>query len=149
MSNYSQFRGFLATKSIVNAFSDGSTSVASISALGGKGIASGALTANTLATVLSISGRVEMNMLALHTADTTSRTIRLQVIADGTTVFDSTSDAITVSGQGIAAASQPNTTGSLPSYGGPIRCLSTLVVKVASSLSETDKLTLRTNYQTL
>lgn len=131
--------GQRATTSIVNYCSGGGVSLAAVQIGGSKTVASGALTANTLATVLTINGAFRVDGLSAAAADTTSRTIRLQVIVDGVTVFDATSDAITTSSRGIGAA---GVTGGSAQLGGPIYGNSSLTVKVASSNSETDKINL-------
>ena len=142
---------WVATKSIVNGMTTGvqwdylgmsiqNTGVA-------KTVASGALTANTLATVLSISGAGLMPILALTTADATARTMRMQVIVDSVTVFDSTSASIATSSRGGIVAGVGIGSASLQLMDGePIRWNSTLVIKVASSLTETDKINIHYRY---
>lgn len=134
-----------ATKLITNGFSAGGTSMSGLAASVSindancaKETLSGALTANTLATVLTLTGAGHVPYLAAYAKDATSRTVRMQVIVDGVTVFDATSNAITGSGTGILAAGQlgQEATGIQST---PIRFNSTCVVKVASSLTETDK----------
>ena len=132
------------TKLITNYFSAGGTYVGPVapSATGGATIASGALTAGVLAQVLSVTGSGEVPMMGLLTADATLRTIRLQVIVDGTTVFDATSGNIASNATGIfAAGAQIASSG--PSLGTvndvPIRFSQSLVVNIASSLTETGR----------
>lgn len=144
--NYSALAigGGAATKIIVNSFSAGGMSATGVNANAatnlGKATASGALTANTLATVLTISTPGRIPFLTAYSADITARTIRLVVIADGVTVFDATSDSITAVGRGLIAAGQA-IAGSGIQHGEPIRFNSSCVVRVASSLTETDKIT--------
>ena len=67
-----------ATTSIINAFSDGGSSISNIgSSPIGKKIASGAGTANTLATVLTISGSGYVPFLVCYSNSATpAHTIR-------------------------------------------------------------------------
>ena len=144
MSALTQFLGNGPTTSVVNYFSSGgvrSTVVLTGSQYnGGKEVLSGALTANTLATVLSVTGSGSVPYLACYVKDTTSRSVRMEVTVDGVVVFDATSDtAGTASGTGILAA---GAAGGSPTsvQGDPIQFNFSLVVKIASSLSETDKI---------
>lgn len=148
MSTLSQFAGKAATRVIVNAHSPGSTTPISFSTSNRDGTRalSGALTANTLATALSVTGGGYCSIAAVQTADTTSRTLRLQVVVDGTTAFDATSAATTTSGAGIWAVGT-NSGGSL-FHGTPIRFNTSLVIKIASSITETDKLAVQYAYTT-
>ena len=103
--------------------------------IGSVTTASGALTANTLKTMLSITGSGKCNLIAVTTADTTSRTVRLQITLDGVVIFNQTTGAITT-------ASNPITFNNNTS----LDFLSSLKVEIASSLSETDKLSTSINY---
>lgn len=151
MSTLSQFGGgSRSTKAITNGYSAGSTSSANIGGAGGSGqvagakqVTSGALTANTLAQQLSVTGAGRLSMLALATVDATARTVRLQVIADGTTVFDATSNSVSAGGSGIAACGPLGATAS-SALGDAITFNASLVVNACSSLTETGKLV--TNY---
>lgn len=142
MSTVTQFGGNRATKSVVNYWADGGVSAqfggGTGLVAGHKSITSGSLTANTLATQLTISGAGEVSSLICCTADATARTVRMQVVADGTTVFDATSNSVSNAGYGICAAGTGAANGS--NNGTPIRFNSSLVVKVCSSLTETGKL---------
>ena len=141
MSTLSSFMGGGATRAVVNAYSSGGTlssgDLRATVSNGGKAVLSGALTANVLATALSVTGGGEVPMLAVYAVDTTSRTMRLQVTVDGTVVFNATSSACTISTVGIAAAGN-YVSNIQPSQ--PIRFNSSLLVEIASSLSETDKI---------
>lgn len=143
MSTLSQFSGGAATRSIVNAFSSGGVSSAGNLNAGTSGnasreVLSGALTANTLKDLLSVSGSGQVPYLSAYSKDATSRTIRMVVIVDGTTVFDATSNAIAGTNNGILAAGYVGSSNAgTPSH--PIRFNSSLLVRVASSLTETDK----------
>ena len=109
----------------------------------GKEVLSGALTANTLATVLSLTGPGEVPLLTSYTKDATARTVRTVVIVDGVTVFDFTSASIGVPKRGAIVAGQVADGGSsYVTQGNPIRFSVSLVVQQASNLTETDKLAL-------
>lgn len=146
MSYLSQyFGGHRATAAIVNNHSSGAPAGITLNATQlAKAVLSGALTANTLATVVSITGQGWMPVCAVQQEDATSRTLRLQVIVDGVTVFDATSAAGTTANRAIVAAGSHIQTSSgnyqLADGQPGIRFFSSCVVKVASSLTETDKL---------
>jgi hypothetical protein len=139
------------TKTIVNGCSAGgqagialNTNVAAF-----RQVVTGALTANALSTVLSISGRGQVDVLGFYTGDATARTLRLQVVVDGSTVaFDSTTASISSSGQGLAAAGMIFSGSQNLSFGAPIHFNQSLTVNVASSLTETGKSTLIYTAQT-
>lgn len=146
MSYLSQyFGGQRATAAIVNAHSSGSPAGLTLNTSQlAKAVLSGALTANTLATVVSITGQGWVPVCAVQQEDTTSRTLRLQVIVDGVTAFDATSAASTTANRAIVAAGSHIQT-SAGNYqladGHPgIRFFASCVIKIASSLTETDKL---------
>ena len=91
------------------------------------------VTAGTLVNVLNLTGAGEFAYLAAGSANSTSRTTRMQVIVDGVTVFDATSGATTTLGSGVIAAGWAATGGA---YGGdPIRFNSSIVVNVCSNVS--------------
>ena len=135
MSTLSQFAGGAATRTIVNAFSSGGVSGSGLTAgqsTGSREVLSGALTAATLKDIVSITGGGQMSYLVAYAKNATSRTIRLVVILDGTTVFDATSSAGSANGSGVIAVGRPGASGS------PIRWNASCLIRVASSLSETD-----------
>ena len=138
---------FPATKSIVNAFStNGYTPVATSGSTSNKTVACGALTANTLATVLSVTGGSgSMEFLSAVSVDATARTLRVQVIVDGVTVFDSTS-ASTSAAQGCLVVGQA-VSGASAYDSEPLYWNNSLTVKVASSLTETDKFNIAYRYK--
>jgi hypothetical protein len=131
MSTLSQFGGNRATKSIVNAFSDSGWAGVSVSNPG-RTIASGSLTANTLKTILTVTGAGTFHGLSFRTANVTSRTIRIRITLDGVVVFDSTSAAISTGTTGAIL------TGSSAYPVSPISFNTSAVVEIASSLTETD-----------
>ena len=129
----------------------GFTAVSIVSSTGDGAIAvnSGALTANTLATVFSATGiAVTIQQLSVRCADATARTLRVVVEVDGLTAFDFTSAATSTINFGALLAGWRAPLSSsfrLP----PINSESSLVVKVASNLTETDKFIIEYAYQEL
>ncbi len=151
MSNIIQFFGSSRPPtSIVNGSSDGSYAIgfdlSAASEYNLKEVATGALTADTLKTILTVSSSGVLNNLILGKIDATSRTIRLQVIVDGTTVFDATGSADTDETHTLLAVGNYNNTYG-GAGGGRVPFNTSLVVKAASSLTETDKLVLLTAYE--
>lgn len=138
MSTLSQFGGTRATRSITNICSPGGVN-AFANCAGGRNLLSGALTAATLKTLLSVSGSGEFHFLGAYAADTTSRTIRLKVTLDGVVVFDATTGAITTTNSGVLAAGSYISGSSQANPGPPIRFSASALIEVASSLTETDK----------
>ena len=135
-------------KSIVNGHSAGGTYQQSVMTTDSavKKTLSGALTANTLKSILTISGSGVLAMCYVSSRNATSRTMRLQIIVDGTTVFDATSSAVTAADSALIGVGQ---VASKDAGGGywyvmplPIPFNTSLDVKIASSLSETDLLQL-------
>jgi hypothetical protein len=107
---------------------------------------SGAMTATTLKSFLSVSGASgEMTHLTIRTADATARTIRTVLTIDGT-AYDFTTASISSSGVGVllAGATTSTSTVAIPS----IKWNSTFTIQIASSVSETDKLTIEWAYNT-
>lgn len=142
MSSIFQFMGGArATKSIVNAFSASGWTPVAVNVNGGRLLLSGALTAATLKTMLTVTGAGEVSSLALTAVDSTTRTLRLRVSVDGVVAFDSTSVAASAAGNGCVIGAGVGGSGVIFS-GSPIRFLTSLVVEVASSVTETDKLQL-------
>ena len=148
MSNLSQFiGGSRPPKTLVNGFHAG-TAYAILSSNPGEKIASGALSAGVLKTVLSVAGAGAVQLLYARVVDTTSRTLRLRVTIDGTYVFDATTATLTSNNAGMTAI------GYLPASGSEIVTFdsvtfnTSIVVEVASSLSETDKIVTHIIYET-
>jgi len=142
MTTLSQFTGTRSVATIVNSQSSSPcTSKAASGLFNGKTYASGALTANVLKTMLSVSGGGQVNVCSVFSIDTTSKTIRLVLVVDGVTVFDSTTTANTTQNNGVIAL---GTTYS----GQPVRFYSSLLIQIASDEAATDKLTACINYET-
>ena len=153
MSNLNQFLSGVDNRSpaaIVNYFSTtGWSQYPVITGANGtiKEILSGALTANTLATLLTLTGSGIISIASIYTKDATARTLRLQMIIDGVTVFDSTSASISISGQGGYAIGYVS--GSNGHVGEKVPFNTSLVMKIASSLTETDKVAIGVKYWTV
>lgn len=107
---------------------------------------SGAMTATTLKSFLSVSGvGGEMPLLSVRTNDATARTIRVKITVDGI-AYDFTSASISTSGNGVILSGPVN--GATTLCATPLKWKSTFVIEAASSLSETDKLTIEWIYNT-
>ena len=137
MSTISQFfsGGNRAPIAIVNAFSSGTPAGVSIVRQNALEILSGAVTSGVLKTVLSHTGAGCLKNLYVYTKDGTARTLRLKITLDGTSVFDSTSASISANGNGIVAVGPVQDTA-----GDRVFYNASLLVEIASSLSETDKI---------
>lgn len=109
---------------------------------------SGALTANTYKTVLSVSGAGELNFCALSTVDATSRNCSLRITADGVVVYEKT--VVALGSQkaivGVGGIDYSVTNGAAKFA--PVPFFASLTVELQSSLSETDKVFALTNYWT-
>ena len=116
----------------------------------GKTTQTGSLTAGVLSSALiNISGTAgELTSLYMTTNDATARTMRMEVVADGVTVFDSTTASVAAIGSGFWAVANGQVTSSIYVSTNPIVFNSTLTVKVASSLTETDKTQITYSYAT-
>lgn len=152
MSNLNQFLSGVQSRSpvsIVNAISTNGWSETIISAPQGvKEILSGALTAATLATLLTVTGQGILNIAAIYNKDATARTLRLQIVIDGVTVFDSTSASIATAG-GRGGVAVGYVSGSVLAGGAAVPFNTSLVIKAASSLTETDKIAIGVAYITV
>lgn len=113
--------------------------------VGATQTSSGATTAATLKTILSVTGAGCLNFVSAQSRDATSRTIRVKVTIDGVAVADMISSAITATNTGIIAigglASYFDGVNYIPSVvPGKLAFNTSLLVQVASSLGETDKI---------
>lgn len=141
------------TTEIVNAFSTtgftcpATSSWALASERAARKTLSGALTANTLKTMLNLAGEGTLLFLGMTAVDATSRTMRMKITIDSVVVFDSTSAANTTAGAGFTAVG----TVASPSTGsnavlGEVPFRATCVVEIASSLTEIDKINFFDSY---
>lgn len=103
--------------------------------------ATGALTAGTLATVLSLSGKGAISFLACGGVDVTARTHRLKVTLDGVVIYDGTTASTTNSGAVLAVIGSfaPSATTTPVIVFEPLVFNSSLLVEYASSVTETAK----------
>ncbi|HMW22340.1 MAG TPA: hypothetical protein PKC59_02800 [Burkholderiaceae bacterium] len=132
--------------SIINAFSSGGTATAySLSSNNVLEQLSGSLTADTLKTMVSHTGRGRVNALVIYTKDNTSRTLRCKLTVDGVVVFDATSNAVASPGFGMIVIGGA-ITNSVEFQ--PIDYQESLLVEIASSLTETDKVAIGVNRET-
>lgn len=104
-----------------------------------EAVNSGACTAGTLKTILSVTGRGALTYLDVGVKDTTSRTSRLRVTIDGTVVYDETNSAATVPKIVVALGAMTDALGAQGLEGTPLLFDSSLLIEYASSLTETDK----------
>jgi hypothetical protein len=140
MSSLSQFAGGARVpRAIINSFSTGGGTIFAPFLSNGftKKSTTGAVTANTLVTALSLTGSGVVNYFAAYSNDATSRTHRVRVTIDGTVVFDATSGACTTTGDGVMPIG--NTQTSNFTVYDQIPYNTSFLVEYASSLSETAK----------
>lgn len=104
---------------------------------------SGALTASTFKTMLNITGTSgKIPVLGLKTNDATARVISLRITIDSAYVTTITSSSITTSGNGIWAAGSRAASAGWIVDGEPLKFKTSCLVEIASSLTETDKISL-------
>lgn len=116
---------------------------------GANSALSGAMTAATLKTALSITGRGRLNWTAVYTNDVTARTLRMKITVDGSVIRDYTSASISTVDTGfvgVGGGYYNGTTGPRAFYQ-PIRFSESLLIEIASSVTETDKATFAYNYE--
>lgn len=110
-------------------------------------VASGALTANTLKTLIDRTGAGKINFLTVTAQDTTSRTMRIKITIDGVVVYNVTSAANVTNGGGIIAIGAYGPTAAALVYG-CVEYDTSFKVEIASSLTETNKLAVFSNEET-
>lgn len=124
--------------SIVNASSTAATAFPIASAAQNANaiaVLSGALTAGTLKTVLNATGRGRIGFAAVwHTSDATARTVRIKVTVDGVVVFDHAANNLSGQTAGLVAV------GTIAGNLQWIEYRQSVLIEIASSLTETDKL---------
>jgi hypothetical protein len=109
---------------------------------------SGTLTANTLTTVLSVSGRGVLYFFGLGGFDSASRTHRAKITLDGVVIYDATSAAVTSTAAWVVPVGSvaPSATLSAAIIPDPLQFNTSLLIEYASSLSETAKTIFATKY---
>lgn len=152
MSVLSQFLGGLRPpKSIVNYFSAGSMQAENLGPTAEavhKKYLSGAVTANTYKEILAISGSGIVDLAAVAAEDATSRTVGIKVVIDGITAFDAISGTVAGTNVGIIAIGHWFPVSTYSVLPDPICFNVSLSISIKSSISETDKISLRCNYKT-
>ena len=127
---------------LVNATSDGGKAPTGyLTATVADHTLSGALTAATYKEMLAVSGAGVLRYCAVRAVDTTSRTLGIKIVIDGTTVYDAVCTACTAENDGLRAFSPETLPMQLP-------FASSLSIQIKSSLSETDKVGLLVDYYT-
>lgn len=131
-----------STQLIVRPFAATGSTVTSVGVNtdGVTSVASGSTTAGVLKTIFSYTGGGGlMSQLSIRTADATARTIRLKVTVDGVSAYDNTSSTIPAADKGFVLAGTITNTGAhiLP----PIVWANSLLIEVASSLTESNGIT--------
>lgn len=157
MSNLSQFYSARTPPtSLVNGFSTTGFTItlatpipANVKNIGLKHSLSGSLTADTLATALSVTGVGTLNFLGVSTFDATSRTMRAKLTIDGVVVFDSTSTANTAGNNLIPVIGHCNNgangvVGTLVLE--EVHFRTSFLFEIASSVTETGMFNIYTKY---
>ena len=143
--------GARRTTSIVNRFSSAGYAAQTVDIENGAiATLSGALTANTLKTMLNVTstGGV-MTKLAVVTADSTNRTMRVVVTVDGAIAYDYTSASFSASTSGCnLAGKQRGEASNYYAIPPNIVWTTSLKIEIASNLTETDKFTCYWLYNT-
>lgn len=125
----------VSSKSVAGFASDGPVNILTSA----KNTLSGAMTAGVLKTVLSVSGKGKLPLLAVKFIDGTSRTVRVKITIDGGVAFDYTSAAIASAGDFVVIIGNVGAS-SYVQEALPITWNSSLLIELADSLTETDKL---------
>lgn len=152
MSTLSQFvGGNKATKSLVHAYSTSGVAPANVfnavSVSGAKSVLSGALTAATLKTILSVTGQGCLTVAAVYLDVAEAQTLRAKLTIDGVVAFDATCASTATRYAGFAVVGGNSAAGSvyLPET---VFFNSSCLFEIASSVTGTDKLMACYKYQT-
>ena len=151
MSNFSQFLGGVRPpKNIVNSCSTaGFTSFSVGTAALPKQILSGAVTAGTFKTVLSVTGQGSIDFLSFYQIDGTTRSASCRLTIDGTVVFNSSYAAISSSlNGGIAVGAVVQPASAVFAIPQSVSFNNSFLVELTSTLSETDKVAIGVIYKT-
>lgn len=143
----------LPPATIINAFSTGGWAGFPVTAGAmrfAKASLSGAMTANTLKTALSVSGSGVLFFAGVSTVDTTSRTMRMVLTLDGqaTPCFDSTSASIVTANMLGTCVGYADTNNAYTPIFQEIPFNTSCLFQIASSLTETDKMNIYLLYRT-
>ena len=107
---------------------------------------SGALTANTYKTIVSVTGQGTLKFCAVASADTTSRTQSIRLTIDGVVVCEKSVAGVNALNKGIVAVGGAMDSTSVVRFD-RLAFNASLLVEVKSSLTETDKIYTLTNYE--
>jgi hypothetical protein len=152
MSSLSQFSGGTRIASSLVGTPPVSIQLANSAAVACATLAlTGVCAAGVLKTALSITGKGCVNWLALFAADATARTLRIKITSDGVVIRDFTSTSLTTSLSGtvaVGASASVNIGGLVNSVVfQPVYFGKSMLIEIASSLSETDKSYAAYNYE--
>jgi len=147
MSVLSQFIGGERIASLVGTPANLTALQASASTAGASTALSGAMSAGVLKTALSVSGRGRINWAAVYTNDVTSRTLRMVITIDGAVVRDHTTAAISTINTGFVGIGGGTASTTPVAVFQPLRFTSSLLIEIASSVTETDKATFASIYE--
>lgn len=104
---------------------------------------SGALTANTYKSMVSVTGGGVLSLAAVTAVDTTSRDMAIRITLDGVVINTATTTATTVADRGAVAVGHVVMSGSTPMVlPQDLPFTTSCLIEIKSSLTETDKLTL-------
>lgn len=107
---------------------------------------SGALTANTYKTIVSVTGQGILKFCAVASADTTSRTQSIRLTIDGVVVCEKSVAGVNAINKGIVAVGGLVDSASVARFD-RLAFNTSLLVEVKSNITETDKLYTLTNYE--
>lgn len=113
-----------------------------------KAALTGALTANVLSPVLSLTGAGSVGFVACTGVDGTSRTHRFKLTIDGVVVYDAAVLATTTSSEGIQLIGATATSsGRIAPVFDPVPFNTSFLLEYASSLTETAKTNIYYHYR--
>ena len=106
------------------------------------------MVASTLKTILSVAGGGSIDFLAAWVADATARTLRMRITLDSTVVYDFISASAATVSNGAVFIGGGNNNASNIANPQPLAFNTSLLVEMASSLTETDKFSIGYRYIT-
>lgn len=143
MSSFSQFTGNVGIRPIANinrqlpTISAGSPNSADGATIVAIPANSGIGGADTLQTVLSVTGKGALSFFGIQTTNTTSRILRVKITLDGVVVYDSTNTAGVTTGRWAVAHGSSGVANGYPLVEGtPLIYNASLLCEVASNLSD-------------
>ena len=113
-------------------------------------VLSGALTANTYANLISVNTPGVLEICGLVPVDATARTITLSILVNGQEIFVQgiATSATTSSLIGVGAPASKDGSNLVYVIPEPLRFTTSLLIRIKSTLTETDKLRLYYQYYT-